>query len=1004
MKTELRRYLLLPPRLREADVNRAVFEPFLRDVEALFTLRETAIIRFRQNRWLAKREKGALPLTWEDVEKSLTPNNENPRAGLETTLARELPAVLTQVFDRLRKVLRREREPQAVGRVEQLDAACLRWLTRQPGYTVAQKAGPRQRVLAVVRRENYDILENRVLRDLLLRTERLTERWLEENEKAFPNHESVKAVKRLSNLCRKGLELETLQDVSPLHDVPKPNYVLTQDALYRRIWDAYLLVVEHYRLIEGLWDREEELKLTLKQWQADAKKYGDSFYRSELWVCPIKTGKRWVEDYPQFDVRDKANTPYWKHAESGHVTIDLLGLHFSDVLLMPDNRHPNAKPRLIDFNAPYVDFPPEDEPLYRQRGKYLLDILRNRDRKGLDAYFEQLYSVIGGSDWTILVADDWEPEWLEAIRQAASTAIGSSNVFLLWRTVAYALGTEKHSPEVSVPRLNGPCDKVYFTYDEEGRPCHHAYRFHLNEFKIPSIPKRFMRSLFEWLWEPGKQDNAVAIQLQRGVDKFKSVPKELSEKSPVYWDERMGLYVVVQTNDEQLLFKTLVDYSDRHAGGTLYRGMANDDFRLDKQSGLKLYLLENDKPDIELQLKEFYQELKEKAQSAPVTLKAEGTPGQGLFRLEVTSSALKHPEILMLGHLHLSTRYDKNEKQYVPETKQSLEYYLPRSFPPLSPRVMASTATPPTLNQQMVALTDHEQTNVVAYYQKGKWVYRSGWDYFAKAKYRFPMGVNLPKGESPLERLRRVNVFGAEDNARLPNYDWDFNKLFNHLASQARKDLRQGITNHALRLIAWTYQYDNPCFEEVRKKCIRLVVDEGNSSQVLISLCANLCTSPKELERLFLICRLPPADGTNGAERQRLLYNLLMFNDDFVETVGLVEPCPYNSKLKRASLTAYLLVKRLCAIVCEPSTSVIYRNACLRSLIYLLRIRHYDGKHFAMKEYDETHYSLLVSTCESVIKLLAGRRSNAPTTWDLMRVLLRYTQGKGRLDDLLFGN
>lgn len=1004
MKTELRRYLLLPPRLREVDVNRVVFEPFLRDVDVLFTLREAAIIRFRQNRWLAKREKGALPLTWEDVEKSLTPNNENPRAGLETTLARELPAVLTQVFERLRKVLRREREPQSVGRVEQLDAACLRWLTRQPGYTVVQKAGPRQRVLAVVRRENYDILENRVLQDLLLRTVRLTERWLEENENAFPNHESVKAVKRLGNLCRKGLELEILQGVSPLHDIPKPNYVLTQDTLYRRIWDAYLLVVEHYRLIEGLWDKKDELANSLKQWQEDAEKYSNSFYRSELWVCPIKNNKEWVEDYPQFCVQDKAFKPYWEYSENGHITIDLLGLHLSDVLLMPDDRHPNAKPRLIDFNAPYVDFKPEDEPQHRQRGKYLLDILRNRDRKGLEAYFEQLYSVIGGSDWTILVADDWEPEWLESIKQAASAVIGSTNVFLLWRTVAYALGLNDCTAEVSVPRLNGPCDKVYFTYDEEGRPCHHAYRFHLDEFKIPSLPKRFGHSLFEWLWEPEKQDNAAAILLQRGVDKFKSVSRELSLKSPAYWDERMGLYVVVQTNDEQILFKTLVEYSDRHAGGTLYRGMANDDFRLDKQSGLKLYLLENDKADAESQLKEFYQELKEKAQSASVTLKAEGSPGQGLFRLEVTSPALKHPEMLVLGNLHLATRYDKNEKQYIPETKQSLEYYLPRSFPPLSPRVMASSATKHSMNQQTVTLTDYEQANIVAYYQSGKWEDECGWDYFARAKYRFPVGITLPKGESPLERLRRINVFGAEDGARLPNYNWDFKKLFDRLASQAREELKQGTTNHALRLIAWTYQYDNACFGEIRKKCISLVVDKGNSSQVLISLCANLCTTPKELERLFLICRLPPADGTNGAERQRLLYNLLMFNDDFVETVGLIEPCPYNSKFKRASLTAYLLVEQLCTIVCKPSTSAVYRNACLRSLIYLLRIRHYDGKHFAMKEYDKTHYSLLVSTCESVIKLLAGRRRNAPTTWDLMRVLLRYTQGKGRLDDLLFGN
>ena len=155
MKIALRRYLLSPSRLRQVDPNRETFETFLTlEVAPLFALRETAVVRFRRARWLAKQEKGALPLTWQEVTETFT--RKRPRAGLETTLARELPTVLTQIFDRLRKVLRREREPQPVGRVEQLDAACLRWLTRQPGYTVAQKAGPRQQVLAVVRRPCFD--------------------------------------------------------------------------------------------------------------------------------------------------------------------------------------------------------------------------------------------------------------------------------------------------------------------------------------------------------------------------------------------------------------------------------------------------------------------------------------------------------------------------------------------------------------------------------------------------------------------------------------------------------------------------------------------------------------------------------------------------------------------------------------------------------------------------------------------------------------------------------
>lgn len=95
------------------------------------------------------------------------------------------------------------------------------------------------------------------------------------------------------------------------------------------------------------------------------------------------------------------------------------------------------------------------------------------------------------------------------------------------------------------------------------------------------------------------------------------------------------------------------------------------------------------------------------------------------------------------------------------------------------------------------------------------------------------------------------------------------------------------------------------------------------------------------------------------------------------------------------------MIQQLCDTVRDPETSVVYRNACLRSLIYLLRIRRYDGKRFAMKEHDEETYSLLMNTCRAVLALLV-HSANAPMTWGLAKVLHRYAKGKGRLDDLLF--
>lgn len=970
MNTELRRYLLLPPHLREADANRVVFKPFLRDVEALFTLREAAITRFRQNRWLAQREKGALPLTWQEVEETFT--RKGPRAGLETTLARELPAVLTQVFDRLRKVLWRKREPQAVGRVEQLDAACLRWLTRQPGYTVAQKAGPRQRVLAVVRRENYDILENRVLRDLLLRTERLAERWLEENERSFPGHETVKAVKRLGNLCRKGLELEVLQGVSPLHDIPKPNYVLTQDALYRRIWDAYLLVVEHYRLIEGLWDRKEELATALQLWQKDAEKYGDSFYRSELWVCPIRNDKPWTEDYPQFSIQDKAGKPYWKYTESGHVTVDLLGLHLSDVLLMPDGRHPNAKPRLIDFNAPYVDFRPEDEPQHRQRDKYLLDILHERDQEGLTAYFEQLYGAIGGSDWTILVADDWEPEWLEAIKQAASAAIGSSNVFLLWRTIAYTLGVNDCTPKVSVPRLNKQTDmdRATFEYDEEGLPCHRAYRFHTDDFEVPELPERpANKPLFDWLWGcPTRRHTLTNNLLESGVHRFWE--RREAGKTP-YWDELMGLYMIYQTPDEHLKFATLVKYSKRYPGGKEYSGPVNRQHRLDQAKELKLYMLEAERPRKEAHLHLFDKVLEDLPSEAPLELKVSGVPGQGIMRLHINHEILKQPAELLLTDL-----------QETDDTLISLEDNLPRSFPPIFPLTIAGN------------LLSKDDWMELEDFVAGETDKLSG-DLFYKSTARYQSEDELPNNVSKLMLLQRINVFGAIGKrrgreGRYPDLDkgeaW-YTELFNRLNEAALEEVEERRFEWATRLVAWTYQWDNHIFNELRDACVSLIVDD-RSDAVLITLCSNLCDDHEEWKRLLQSCTnvLWKREKAGRPARLRLLANLLIGHKDFIKLLQ------YNGMG-----FIYKLVDKLCELINSRDVSTAERNNCLRILLYLLRIRCDDGKRFATAKYDEKRYTLISSLCSPK----RWRYYWQNTTQQLLELLHLYLNGQGSLDGIV---
>lgn len=973
-QTDLRYYLLLPEVRRKGDKHREAFERFLRMAEFLFALREAAIVRFRENRWLARCENAALPLTWEAVGAVLSPERKEPRAGLETTLARTLPPVLQAVFERLRKVLRRERELQGLGRVEQIDPTCLRWLTRQPGYTVAQKAGARQQVLAVVRREHYDLLENRVLRDLLLRTERLAERWLEKEEEAFPAHESVKGVKRLLALCRGGLALEPLQGVSPLHEVPSPNYVLAQDALYRRIWDVYLLVVQYYRLVEDLWVRRGELRTSLVRWWKDAARYRGRFYRSELWVCPIKEGQPWVEDYPHFADETPARAPLLTR-RAGDVTIDLLGMRLADVLLVPDGRHPNAKPRLIDLDAPYVDFDPEAEEENRSRGRYLVDVLRGADkdtpseeaRRYLYAYFEQLHGLLGGERWTILVADNWTPEWLEAIRQAAVLALGAQDrVFLLWRTIAYALGLGEPRAHVEVPRLCSPqIDGAKLEY-KDGRPCHRAYRYHPECFdkheELPAHPKK--RTLFDWLWAPSKIDKAVEDILWKGADTFWK-----RRNNVAYWDELMGLYVVYQTADEHVRFRTLVQYCRYFKGGDDYEGDENHDFNLKDSSGLRLFLLEAEQADARAPLMEYSCSLRGVAGSDPLRMWAKASPGQGVVHLEIDHPSLQHPEELALEGL-------KPTKH----TLFQLENEFERSFPPISPKVMADASL----------LKYYWERQDILAFARGEAPCLDG-GLFYKPRYRYPLSQSLPPGVSPLERLRRLNVFGAEEGYRYPHIairstfgEQDFQTLFRRLNEQALREVRQDTYNGALRLIAWTYQHDNPLFMGLRKICVELVCSERRSDPELITFCANLCDRPSEWGALFDSCiEFFKNDGVGCAERQRLLAHLLMFNADFIPALNL------NRKPKTISFLVRKLVPTSISAAGAPQ-----RNNCLRALLYLLRIRQFDGKRFAMKGIDDSNYDNIANACP----LGMYWRKDNQHTQAFRKALHHYLNGNGRLE------
>ncbi|WP_132537922.1 DUF2357 domain-containing protein [Plasticicumulans lactativorans] len=177
---------------------------------------------------------------------------EEARRDLIVEHAEQLPAHITEIAIHPRRVLKRTRELLPIDRIQELDTACLEWLIRQPGVTVAEKAGPRQRLLGIAREEHLDTLENRVLKDFLRLSVEAASVWQRENRR-FHNSERARLVGRYLALCRMHhRELCAAGIGDPMPPVA-PNFVLQQDSRYRVIWRAYRELLSAEQRMDDLW-------------------------------------------------------------------------------------------------------------------------------------------------------------------------------------------------------------------------------------------------------------------------------------------------------------------------------------------------------------------------------------------------------------------------------------------------------------------------------------------------------------------------------------------------------------------------------------------------------------------------------------------------------------------------------------------------------------------------------------------------------------------------------
>ena len=182
--------------------------------------------------------------------------------------------LVKELLEKPRRLLQRQRDLTPVDRVQQLDVACVRWLSKQPGTTHYERAGPRQQILAVRRHETINTLENRVLRDFSLRTHREASRYTKRYD-SFSQTHRWKSVNRHGQRCKRAIGELIEAGVTSVNPPVIPNFVLLQDTRYRHLWRAYLEIMrlqdeedECWRWQHRLWSDFTHLllHLSLRQW------------------------------------------------------------------------------------------------------------------------------------------------------------------------------------------------------------------------------------------------------------------------------------------------------------------------------------------------------------------------------------------------------------------------------------------------------------------------------------------------------------------------------------------------------------------------------------------------------------------------------------------------------------------------------------------------------------------------------------------------------------------
>lgn len=188
-------------------------------------------------------ETEAASIRWADLPELIQEYSRNPavqRRSLIVTIAETMPQHVQQLVNAARRILIHERRLLPATQASELDSGCLQWYFRQPGRTTLEKASAnRQRLQAMSRRETFNTLENRLVREFLLRCVRECRQYVRFVCAGETGTGCARDVHRFGVMCTELLKHPVWEDVEELESGARPNYVLQSDVRYRKIWELY---------------------------------------------------------------------------------------------------------------------------------------------------------------------------------------------------------------------------------------------------------------------------------------------------------------------------------------------------------------------------------------------------------------------------------------------------------------------------------------------------------------------------------------------------------------------------------------------------------------------------------------------------------------------------------------------------------------------------------------------------------------------------------------------